>query len=353
MTSWLLRVLAIAALSIVLPSCTTGAPSIDPAAAGPAPAARQGSAAKTHFVAGFEIDTVAEAATAAGEGVTTAIEYGEVPAGGALAKALLKNDISVIDGSVSADMYYWECHRTRTVAPPPSGYSNCNKADAHIITSTAALLRDVKALLARDARRPYVVGYWVLDDWPSWDAGSGRDILPQIRALIADATPGYPAICGFGAEISQGHRYGWDAGTAKNYSNAGCDMVAWYNYGPIDEYTHPSNGGKLNWSMAGLLPAMQRSLAKYGWQIARTPLMGIGQAWSGPFNGPYYQPGLSRAQMLEQAKAFCAFGATSIAWYSWGDSGFMATTQTPDNSPAIAAGIRAGKNACAQIWRRG
>ncbi|HTA38964.1 MAG TPA: hypothetical protein VK760_07810 [Candidatus Acidoferrales bacterium] len=341
------RALGIIALSAVLSACASdGRPS------GPVARQFQGAGTAAHYVAGFEIDTPAEAARAAGEGVTTAIEYGEVPAGNALAKALVKNHITVIDGSVSADLYYWECHRTRTVAPPPSGYTNCSRADAHIITSMAALLRAVKALIARDASRSYVVGYWVLDDWPSWDAGSARDVLPKIRELIANATPGYPAICGFGAEIERGHRYGWNPGTAKNYSNAGCDRVAWYNYGPIGEYTQPSDGNRLNWSMTGLLPAMQRSLAKYGWQIARTPLMGIGQAWSGPFDGPYYQPGLSREQMLEQAQAFCAFGATSIAWYSWGDSGFMPSTQTPNNSSAIASGIKAGKNACTKIWRR-
>jgi hypothetical protein len=339
-----------AAWMLVLPALLCACATPAPPNAVPIAQRHMTAANATHYVAGFEIATPAEAANAAGDGVTTAIEYGEVPEGGALAKALVKNGISVIDGSVSSDLHYWECHRTRTIAPPPSGYANCRKADGRIVTSTAELLRDVRALVARDARRPYVAGYWVLDDWPSWDAGSARGILPKIRALIADAAPSSPAICGFGAAIERGHQFGWDAGTAKNYSNAGCDMVAWYNYGPIGEYVRPSNGDDLNWSMAGLLPAMQQSLEKYGWQIARTPLVGIGQAWSGPYDGPYYQPGLSRKQMLEQAKAFCVFGATSIAWYGWADSGFMPSTHTPNNSTAIASGIRAGKSACKRIW---
>jgi hypothetical protein len=343
MMSALQRVLGIVALSILLPSCAPAARSIVPTAAA---SALKASGTKTHFVAGFEVGTPAQAAIAAGEGVTTSIEYGEVPAGSALAKALVANGISVIDGSVSADMYYWECHRTRTVAPPPSSYTNCSKSDGGQITSTAALLRDVKALLARDARRPYVVGYWVLDDWPSWDAGSGRAVLQQIHALIANATPGYPAICGFGAGLGKGLHFSWDPSTAKNYSNGGCDMVGWYNYAPIAVYTHPNNGSEFDWTMKGLLPAMQRSLAQFGWRIARTPLMGIGQGWSGPYDKHYYQPGLSREEMLEQASAFCAFGATSIAWYSWDDSGFMPTTHTPNNSSAIASGIKAGIKAC-------
>ena len=110
------RVVAVVVLSTALAACAM------PANRTAVPAMPQLAATKgaTHFVAGFEIDTAKEAATAAGEGVTTAIEYGEVPSGGPLAKALVKNGITVIDGTVSGDMYYWECHRTHTVAPPPS-----------------------------------------------------------------------------------------------------------------------------------------------------------------------------------------------------------------------------------------
>ena len=102
--------------------------------------------------------------------------------------------------------------------------------------------------------------------------------------------------------------------------------------------------------MKALLPAMQHSLEKNGWQIARTPLYGIGQAWGGSYEKRYYQPGLTRGEMLDQAKAFCQFGATYIGWYAWDDSGFESRTQTPNNSPAIAAGIAAGIKACQRVW---
>jgi hypothetical protein len=104
--------------------------------------------------------------------------------------------------------------------------------------------------------------------------------------------------------------------------------------------------------MKALLPAMGRSLAKYGWSLARAPLLGIGQAWSGRYAKQSYQPGLSTEQMRTQAGGFCAFGATSIAWYAWDDSGFDRDTQTPENSAAISNGIAAGIDACNQRWRQ-
>ena len=298
---------------------------------------------------GFSVDTPPRASTAAREGITGTILYGSAPAPGSpLAKALASNGISTIDGGVSSDLYYWECYRTLTVKPPPHGYTWCSKYEKQI-KSTAALLRAVEALLRKDANRPYVTGYWVLDDWPWWDYGSAHDVLQQVRAAIARMTPGRPAVCGFGAGVGRPGKIEWDPGLARNYSNEGCDAVAWYVYSPFG-VTHPSKGRDLDWSMTALLPAIARSLQRHGWQMQRTPLVGIGQAWSGSYNRKYYQPGLSRTQVRAQAEAFCRFGAASIAWYAWDDSGFEARTQTPNDSPVIAAGISDGLSACKAVW---
>lgn len=321
-----------------------------PAAPAPIEPAGAHAHALAHATVGFSVDTPQRAAIAARQGIDTTILYGGSPAPQSrLAKALVKNGIAVIDAGISSDLDYWECYRTLTVAPPPSGYTWCNKTETQI-TSTAALLHDVKKLLEHDAKRPYVIGYWMLDDWPFWDAGSARSVLAQIHALIAQVTPGEPAVCGFGAGVGKPHQVFWDPGTGKNYSNGGCDVVGWYVYSSFG-LTHPSSGKYLDWSMKALLPAISKTLDKYGWRIAQTPLMGIGQAWSGSYNKHYYQPGLSREQMLEQAGAFCAFGATSISWYAWDDSGFESRTQTPVNSPVIASGIAAGIDACRKDWK--
>lgn len=306
-----------------------------------------------HAAVGFSVDTPGRAATAASQGITSTILYGGSPSpGSALENALQSHDISVIDGAVSSILFYWECHRTHTVAPPPSSYSRnyyCATDENPKISSDAVALAYVSRLLDRDAKRSYVVGYWVLDDWASWDSGSGRTLLQKIHVLIAQKTPWRPAICGFGAGFGKGTTFYWDPGTAANYSNGGCDLVAWYNYTPFGKHK-PSSGVNYNWPMHGLLPAMAHSLSKHGWSISNTPLMGIGQAWGGRYNGNHYQPGITASEMQTQAAAFCAFGASIISWYAWDDSGDNAQTLTPNNSPAVAAGIKAGLSACRATW---
>lgn len=250
-----------------------------------------------HAIIGFSVDTPKRAATAGGQGITATILYGGSPTPGSpLEKALDANGISVVDGAISGVLFDWECHRTHTVKPPPSSYAYnpyCRTDENPHVNSMKAALRAVGKILARDAKRPYVTGYWVLDDWAWWDPGSGRALLQQIHASIAQRTPGLPAICGFGAGIARPGKVHWDPGTAANYSNGGCDVVGWYNYSPFGN-RHRNNGKRLDWSMKALLPAMARSLEKKGWKIARTPLYGIGQAWGGSYQKKYYQPGLTR-----------------------------------------------------------
>lgn len=320
----------------------------------PDPGSRVAPSLQTHAVIGFSVDTPKQAATAASQGISATILYDGSPVpGGALERALERHGIAVVDAEISDILFYWECHRTHTVKPPPSSYgynSYCRTDENPRVDSEKVVLRDVGTILDRDAHRRYVVGHWVLDDWVWWDPGSARDLLQKIHALIAKQTPGLPAICGFGAGVARPGKVDWFPGTAANYSNGGCDIVGWYNYSPFGR-THPSKGRNLDWTMKALLPAMQRSLAKYGWDIAHTPLYGIGQAWGGSYDKKYYQPGLTRNEILEQARAFCEFGATYIGWYAWDDSGDNSRTETPNNSPAITAGIKAGLNACRQVWQ--
>src|ERR1700693_6544037 len=91
-------------------------------------------ALQSHAIIGFSVDSPARAATAAREGITTTILYGgSPPPGSALARALQAHAISVIDGGVSGLMFYWECHRTHTVKPPPKsyGYNSYWRTDEH------------------------------------------------------------------------------------------------------------------------------------------------------------------------------------------------------------------------------
>ncbi len=308
---------------------------------------------RDHAIIGFSVDTPKRATTAGAQGIDTTILYGGSPApGSALQRALATRGISVIDGSISGLLFYWECHRTHTTKPPPSSYGYnpyCRTDENPRIRSEPIVLREAARILAHDAKRPYVVGYWVLDDWAWWDYGSGRNLLRKVHAEIAAQTPGLPAICGFGAGIAKPGKVEWDPGTAANYSNGGCDVVGWYNYSPFGR-RHPSNGKRLDWSMTALLPAMARSLEKRGWHLAKTPLYGIGQAWGGSYARRFYQPGLTRGEMRKQATAFCEYGARYVGWYAWDDSGFESRTETPNDSAAVRAGIADGIRACRAIW---
>ncbi len=305
-------------------------------------------AGATHFTAGFELDTRGRAENAAALGVTTAIEYGGPPAPGSrLARTFVQEHISVIDARPSDALEAWECHRTHTVAPPPPGEEDwfCRK-DYDPGVTTASVLQQIREWVREDASNPLVSGYWVLDDWAPWDGGSARTLLAEVHAVIAETTPGLPAICGFGGAIEPlGQRGGFEASIAANYSDAGCDMVGLYNY--AEGGSQASSGEELEWTMGILLGEEREALDAQGWVQAKTPLLGINQGWSGHTTAHELEPGLSTEQMVAEARAFCAAGASSIAWYGWGGVGKRAQTAT--NSTAIQAGVRQGIAACAEL----
>lgn len=317
-------------------------------AAGASPAL---SAAATHFTAGFQIDKPARVRSAAAVGITSDIEYDGPPRSSSrLGKALTAAHMNVIDARISAELYYWECHRTHTVAPPPPEEENwyCKTDEDPSVDSPAVVLQAVREYVRQDAANPMVSGYWVLDDWPQWDGGSARTLLQEIHAAIDEVTPNLPAICGFGGAIlAIGQPGGFDLATAENYSNEGCDMVGLYDY--AEPTRRASDGDELEWTMKILLAEEAEDLAGMGWVESDTPMLGIGQAWSGRYGHHEFEPGLSDEQILAQARAFCADGATAIAWYGWDDSGFHKKTQTPNNSAVIQDGIRQGISACAEM----
>jgi hypothetical protein len=314
----------------------------------PAVAPSPGWEASTSFVAGFSADTPARVAAAAAAGVTMDILYAGPPSpGSALGRALSRAGMKVIDASLSSELFYWECHRTHTVAPPPKGQANyyCSSDQDPSINSEAVVLKTVRSWIRDDAANPLVAGYWILDDWASWDGGSGRALLQQVNAEIWAVTPRYPAICGFGgAVLGPGQQGGFDSATALNYSSSGCDMVGLYNYAYSG--AKPSDGADLDWSMKETLKEELHDLAARGWQESSRPLLGIGQAWAGPYDEGSYTPGLSVTQIVAQAQAFCGAGAKAIAWYAWGDSGFMPSTLTPNNSAVIRSGIAQAIKTC-------
>jgi hypothetical protein len=309
---------------------------------------------KPHILGGFSIDTPERAEKAAAAGVQEVFLYGSPPSEeDKLGQKFQSLHMKVVDAIPWSYLYDYECYRTRTVKPPPAGYGAYCATDSHIeITSESTLLKYVSAHLQQVKNNQLIIGYWVLDDWVQWDAGSARSLLIKIHQLIQQYTPGRPAICGFGGSIGLHQDYGWDDSVADNFSPQGCDEVGFYIYTSSYSDTTPASPSSVyNWSMAGVLPAMLASLQERGWDISKEPLIGIEQAFGGPIahtNTYWVTPGSQ--DMQTQSRSFCEHGATGLVFYAWNDSGFGPTTQTPMNSAAIDTGIRDGIAACKQIW---
>ena len=187
--------------------------------------------AARHLVLAGYADTAQRVVNAAALGITGDVLVAPAPTS-ELGRALANAHMTVIDARLSLELFYWECHRTHSVAPPPPEQANGYCAtDVQPGATTAGVLQAIGDVVREDAANELVSGYWVLDDWPAWDAGSAALLLQDVRAVIEEVTPGYPAICGFGGEIRKaGETGGFRSGTAANYSNGGCSMIGLYNY---------------------------------------------------------------------------------------------------------------------------
>ncbi len=298
---------------------------------------------KNQALGGFNIDTPDQAVKASTDGIQVAFQYGNPPSD--------KDKL----GQKLHYLYYYECHRTHTVKLAASGDVNPCTTDSHPeLNSENALLANIANHLQQEKNNPLIIGYWVLDDWVSWDAGSARQLLIKIHDLIQQYTPGRPAICGFGGSIDPYLEYGWHDEIADNFSPQGCDEVGLYIYASSQPDTTPVSSSDLyDWSMSGILPAMFASLQQRGWNINKEPLIGIGQAFGGPqahTDRYWVTPGAKDIET--QSRSFCEHGATRLAFYSWEDPGYGPTTQTPMSSAEVGTGIRNGIAACKAYWKQ-
>jgi hypothetical protein len=307
----------------------------------------------THIIGGFSIDTPARLTRAAADGVQVVFYYGQPPSeSSTLGQKLKSLHMKVVDGFIESYLYYYECHRTLLMKPPP-GYRPFCSYDYHPeLSNENLLLAAVANHLQQVKDNQLIIGYWVLDDWVPWDPGSAQQILVKVHELIQRYTPGRTAICGLGGFIDQGTGYQWSDWLADNFSPQGCDRVGLYMYAPsLLDTVHPPRTDAFNWSMAGLLPAIFSSLAKRGWDIRKEPLIGIAQAFGGPRKGTNLSGITPTAQYIEtQSRSFCEHGASGLVFYGWDDSGFGPTAHTPMNSKEIETGIRNGIASCRQIW---
>ena len=307
----------------------------------------------THVIGGFSVDNLARLSRAAADGVQVVFYYGQPPSeSSALGQKLESLHMKVIDGFIASYLYFYECHRTTLIKPPP-GYSPYCSYDYHPeLSNENLLLAAIANHLQQVKDNPLITGYWVLDDWVPWDAGSARESLIKIHALIQQYTPGRPAICGLGGFIEPGSGYQWSDWITDNFSPQGCDRVGLYIYTPSLPDSQPiPRADTFNWSMTGLLPAIFSSLTERGWDIRKEPLIGIVQAFGGSRKNTNLSWIIPTAQDIEtQSRSFCQHGASGLVFYGWDDSTFGPTAQTPMNNAGIETGIRNGIEACEQIW---
>ncbi|HCI79218.1 MAG TPA: hypothetical protein DHW02_05985, partial [Ktedonobacter sp.] len=207
-----------------------------------------------HMQAGFSINSVAAVDNAAAQGINTAIVYGTpyTPADPIGAEMRLKG-MHEVDAGIASELYYYECHRTHTVALPPAGQTNtyCATDVQPTLNSESALLTAIDSKLQTDAANPLVLGYWVLDDWATWDSGSAKLVLQAIHSQIQSYTPSYPAICGIGVAVNKPGTTNWFPGIALNYSNSGCDMVGIYSY--VNSYPSYTDGSQFDFTLKASL----------------------------------------------------------------------------------------------------
>ena len=308
----------------------------------------------THLAGGFIVDTPDRAMNAAANGIQVVFEYGQLPASNsALGQKLQSLHMKVIDGYISSMLHYYECHRIKVLnLSVPQWLQYCHGDYYPYLSNEHVLLNTIATHLKPVKDNPLVIGYWVLDDWVSQDAGSAGQILIDIHKLIQQYTPERPAICGFGGQIEPGINSGWSDWIADNFSPQGCDNVGLYIYVAVLPDTVPTPAqNTYDWSMSRLLPTIFASLEKRGWDITKEPLIGIGQAFGGPRNNTHFYSVMPTAKDIEiQSKSFCEYGASALVFYGWDNTEFGPTGLTPMNSTEIQKGIRNGIAACRLYW---
>jgi hypothetical protein len=306
-----------------------------------------------HLFGGFSIDTSDRVTDAASDGINFTIDYGDPPSPtSVVGQRLLAYHMKVIDGFIASSLYYYECHKSKTIPNPSADVANyCQHDYRPSYKDDDALLASIRDHLRAVASNPLVIGYWVLDDQALWDApGYAKNILTKAHALIQEYTPGRPTICGYGANIGINKTYSWYAPLALNFTPQGCDMVGLYIYSDSQPLSVPDvNPDAFDWTMSGLLPQIFASLHAQGWDIKKEPLMGIVQTWAGvrkdaPID---YEITPSAQNIQTQTLNFCQNGAIALTYYAWDDS---TVSSFPWNTPSMKQGIQQGIAACKKIW---
>lgn len=233
-------------------------------------------------------------------------------------------------------------------AIPPA----CRSSDAPCVLTPAdhdRVLRSVAAHLAKVGKDPYVVAYYVLDDY----RGNIRSLLEEVRQLIEASNQAAginrPAVCAYWAGLDYRTADGkWVRPRADfyrallNFSPRACDAVAVYSY--LSANVNPALA---DWRMQVLMPDVKRALGERGWTAAAAPLLGMPMAFGHPEEGLLPPTG---DELAQQTEAYCQAGAVGILPYAWAEGNYHQTKVELGTSPDLQRGFRTGIASCRAVW---
>ncbi|MGH2444142.1 MAG: hypothetical protein ACRDFX_13385 [Chloroflexota bacterium] len=298
-----------------------------------------------HMVGAFNIDSPSQVSSAGSDGMRVAFHYGQP--WGDLSQSYQQAGMPEINAQISAYLWDYECHRVHTVVTVPRGAWGFCSSDVYPSMDYANLMATVGSYLQQIRSFPGVRGFWILDDWPWYDA-TAAPVLAAIHRLVQRYDPALPTICGFGAHIIPGGSE-WNPALASNFTPQGCNEIAWYVYADTVSGYVPS-ASQYDWSMSGLLPEMRSAFQSRGWNPSQTPLIGIPQAYGGQSRSDgSYEVVPTQASIVQQSRALCQSGASSLVFYGWSLSDFT-NPQTPSTNSDISNGVRGGISTCQQVW---
>jgi hypothetical protein len=260
-------------------------------------------------------------------GLTLAIN-GYVGRDDPVVKSSLDHHLDVID------TYPW--NRIAAECGSALADQSCSLDDQQLVDLTMSIQHHLDISRQDDS----VAGYWILDDFP----GDVHTALEVVHGLVQQENlrdrMARPTICGFGGSLDDAQqapaqtRAAFDQ-SLTNYTSAGCDAVALYPYAGAN---HP------DWTMHDLLPHMLDGLRARGWEPLNQPLIGIPQAFR-----PDASLRPSASDLATQTTAYCAAGATTIAFYAWNDNSGARNAEL-GVAPDIRSGASDGLAQCATYW---
>jgi hypothetical protein len=304
-----------------------------------------------HYTGGFSLSDGPKVMNAHSLGGQIGVFYGDSATAPEVRDALTTVHMGAVDGYIASNLYYLECHREKAYFPHHSGPIWCAR-DFYPDMTEDKFLSLVQSRLDEIKDLSYIKGYWVLDDQPAWDTGYAKNLLATVHDMIASATPGKPAVCGFGGFINANAKGSWNPAIATAFSSRYCDMVAFYIYSNSYLTSSPPGSDAFDWSMRSIVPDMMAELKAQGWNQDKQPLIGIAQTWAGSrsdLEGKYTETLPSPANLKQQYLSFCRdFHAQGVIGYSWQDG---SVDGFPDTNATLAEGVREGNQACQDYWK--